>query len=101
LVEHIGSNPLYSWFVGLTRDDAVWDHSTFSANRAACRMSASAVPLVASKDQGSAIGGRITRYTGYRKSLKTRKRIEEVFGWVKTVGSLRQTKFRGLKKVAA
>lgn len=58
-------------------------------------------PHVASKDKGSAIDGRTTRHDGYRKSLKIRKRIEEVFGWAKTVGPLRQTKFRGLKKVAA
>jgi len=58
-------------------------------------------PHVAQKDQGSAIDRRTTRHDGYRKSLKIRKRIEEVFGWAKTVGPLRQTKFRGLKKVAA
>ena len=51
--------------------------------------------------KGLAIDGRTTRHDGYRKSLKIRKRIEEVFGWAKTVGPLRQTKFRGLKKVAA
>lgn len=58
-------------------------------------------PHVASNEKGSAIDGRTTRHDGYRKSLKIRKRIEEVFGWAKTVGPLRQTKFRGLKKVAA
>ncbi|MBD9358671.1 transposase [Methylomonas sp. EbA] len=58
-------------------------------------------PHVASKNKGSAIDGRTTRHDGYRKNLKTRKRIEEVFGWAKTVGPLRQTHFRGLKKIAA
>jgi transposase len=33
LVEQIDFNLLYRWFVGLPIDDAVWDHSTFSANR--------------------------------------------------------------------
>jgi transposase len=33
LVEAIDYNLLYRWFVGLTIDDKVWDHSTFSANR--------------------------------------------------------------------
>ncbi|NJA08049.1 transposase [Methylococcaceae bacterium WWC4] len=33
LAEHIDFNLLYRWFVGLTMDDEVWDHSTFSANR--------------------------------------------------------------------
>lgn len=58
-------------------------------------------PHVASKDKGSTIDGRTIRHDGYRKSLKIRKRIEEVCGWAKTVCPLGQTKFRGLKKVAA
>jgi transposase len=58
-------------------------------------------PHVARKEKDSAIDRRTTRHDGYRKSLKIRKRIEEVFGWAKTIGPLRQTKFRGLKKVAA
>jgi len=33
LVQHIEYNLLYRWFVGLDRDDAVWDHSTFTKNR--------------------------------------------------------------------
>jgi IS5 family transposase len=58
-------------------------------------------PHVAQKAKGSAIDGRTTRHPGYRISLKVRKRVEEVFGWSKTVGGLRQTRFRGLKKVTA
>ena len=58
-------------------------------------------PHVAQKAKGSAIDGRTTRHAGYRTSLMIRKRIEEVFGWAKTVGGLRKTKLRGLKKVAA
>lgn len=56
---------------------------------------------VAQKDKGSAIDGRTTRHAGYGVSLKVRKRIEEVFGWAKTVGGLRKTRFVGLKKVKA
>jgi len=58
-------------------------------------------PHVAQKAKGSAIDGRTTRHVGYRTSLKIRKRIEEVFGWAKTVGGLRKTRFRGLEKVKA
>ena len=58
-------------------------------------------PHVAQKAKGSAIDGRTTRHAGYRTSLKIRKRIEEVFGWSKTVGGLRKTRFRGLSKVKA
>lgn len=36
---------------------------------------------------------------GLQKSLKIRKRIEEVFGWTKTVDGLRKAKFRGLERV--
>ena len=48
---------------------------------------------------GSAIDGRTTRHPGYQVSQRKRKRIEEVFGWIKTVGMLRKTRHRGLEKV--
>jgi transposase len=47
----------------------------------------------------SAIDRRTTRHLGYVASLRIRKRIEEAFGWIKTVAGLRQTKLRGLPKV--
>ena len=47
----------------------------------------------------SAIDGRTTRHPGYAISQRTRKRIEEVFGWMKTVGLLRKTRHRGKRKV--
>ena len=43
----------------------------------------------------SAIDGRTTRHPGYAISVRVRKRIEEVFGWIKTVGGLRKTRHRG------
>ena len=49
---------------------------------------------------GSAIDGRTTRHAGYQVSQRKRKRIEEVFGWVKTVAMLRKTRHRGLETVA-
>ena len=48
---------------------------------------------------GSAIDGRTTRHSGYAASQKVRKRIEEVFGWLKTVGLFRQTRYRGVSKI--
>jgi len=48
---------------------------------------------------GSAIDARTTRHEGYRISGKVRKRVEEPFGWAKTVGLLRQLKVRGLALV--
>jgi transposase len=48
---------------------------------------------------GSAIDGRTTRHTAYALSQTIRKRIEEHFGWGKTVGRIRQTVYRGLRRV--
>ncbi len=48
----------------------------------------------------SAIDGRTTRHPGYAASQRIRKRIEEGFGWMKTVAGLRKTKYRGREKVA-
>ena len=47
------------------------------------------------KGRRSAIDGRTTRHLGYAVSLRGRKRIEEVFGWIKTAGGLRKTRHRG------
>ena len=51
------------------------------------------------KNGGSSIDGRTTRHAGYGVSQVIRKRIEEVFGWAKTVGPMRKTKLRGLARV--
>ncbi|WP_459664353.1 transposase, partial [Novosphingobium sp. 11B] len=47
----------------------------------------------------SAIDGRTTRHPGYGLSQKIRKRIEEVFGWAKTCGTMRKTRHRGQDRV--
>ena len=48
--------------------------------------------------RGAAIDGRTTRQSGDGMSQRIRKRIEEAFGWVKTVAGLRKTKLRGLPR---
>ena len=48
---------------------------------------------------GSAIDGRTTRHPGYAISQNKRKRIEECFGWLKTIALLRKVRHRGLCKV--
>jgi transposase len=50
------------------------------------------------KTRGSAIDGRTTRHAGYAVSQRKRKRVEEIFGWMKTVGGFRRTRYRGLAK---
>ena len=47
----------------------------------------------------SAIDGRTTRHGGYAVSQRIRKRIEEAFGWIKTVAGQEKTKFRGIDRV--
>jgi transposase len=58
-------------------------------------------PHVAQNDSNrrSAIDGRTTRHEGYGVSQRKRKRVEEVFGWMKTVALQRKTRFRGLDRV--
>lgn len=57
-------------------------------------------PHVAQNDtnRSSAIDGRTTRHEGYQVSQRKRKRVEEVFGWMKTVALQRKTRFRGLER---
>lgn len=104
-VESNDYNLLYCWFVELAIDNPVWDHATFSDHRdrlfneglarmffARARALAdgqklAVTPHVARKKTGSAIDSRKTLHAGNQTSLKVRKRIEEVFGWLKSVGA--------------
>ena len=48
--------------------------------------------------RSSAIDGRTTRHVGYALSQRARKRVEEIFGWMKTVGGFRRSRYRGLDR---
>jgi len=75
--------------------DKGFDAAEFVADlRQAC-----VTPHVAQKSRYSAIDGRTTRHEGYSLSIKHRKRIEEAFGWAKTVGGMAQTVYRGVERV--
>jgi hypothetical protein len=50
-------------------------------------------------NRSSAIDGRTTRHVGYQISQRKRKLIEEIFGWVKTIGLMRKTRHRGHERV--
>jgi IS5 family transposase len=54
---------------------------------------------IAQKSRHSANDRRTTRHDGYALSIKRRKRIEEAFGWAKTVGGMAQTVYRSLERV--
>jgi transposase len=70
-------------FVARCRDRRVTPHIASNATRVG----------------GSAIDGRTTRHRGYAISQTIRKRIEEHFGWGKTIGRIRQTVYRGIRRV--
>jgi transposase len=77
--------------------DKGFDAAEFVADlRRAC-----VTPHVARKSRYSAIDGRTTRHEGYALSIKHRKRIEDAFGWAKTVGGMTQTVYRGVERVRA
>jgi transposase len=58
-------------------------------------------PHIATKKGRTTPGldGRTTRSAGYQISQRLRKRVEEIFGWMKTVGHLRRTRYRGSPRV--
>lgn len=58
-------------------------------------------PHVAQKSRYSAIDGRTARHDSDAESQPNRKRIEEAFGWSKTIGGLAQTVYRGVERVRA
>jgi hypothetical protein len=61
----------------------------------------SITPHVAPRNQmrsGPRIDARTTRHPGFQVSQRVRKRIEEIFGWIKTIGGLRKSRYRGTAK---
>ncbi|GIW39454.1 MAG: DDE transposase [Candidatus Binatia bacterium] len=57
------------------------------------------VPHVAQRRLGSALDRRTTRHRSYYKTQRMRRRVEAVFGWLKTVGLFRKTRHRGVARV--
>lgn len=56
-------------------------------------------PHIAQRKSGKSVDGRTTRHEGYTVSQRKRKRVEEIFGWAKTVGLIRKAKMRGREKI--
>jgi transposase len=48
--------------------------------------------------RGSKVDGRTTRHVGYQLSQIVRRRIEQIFGWMKTVGGAGRSRFRGVER---
>ena len=75
--------------------DKGYDTADFVADLRAINVT----PHIAAKAKGSAIDGRTTRHAGYDVSQRIRKRIEEAFGWGKTIGTTAKTMLRGTQRV--
>ena len=54
--------------------------------------------LAQSRRKRHVVGDRVTRGRPYRASQRARKKVEEIFGWRKTVGGFRKTRYRGAAK---
>jgi transposase len=74
--------------------DKGYDHKELVSALRAQRIT----PHVAQKTY-SAIDNRTTHHPGYLLSQRRRKRVEEIFGWLKTVATLRKTRHRGIARV--
>lgn len=75
--------------------DKAYDTREFVAGCRALKVTPHVAQYAQTQRRGSAIDGRVTRHPGYRLSQRVRKRVEEVFGWVKTVGGGRKLRYLG------
>ncbi len=77
--------------------DAGYDTADFVAG---CRERGITPHIAQTRDtrRRSAVDGRTTRHPGYAVSQRLRKRVEEIFGWTKTVACFRKTRFRGVAR---
>jgi len=85
---------------GRQRISVAGDKAYNTGDFTASLRSMKATPHVAQKLKGSSIDGRTTRHEGYAISQRVRKRVEEIFGWLKTIAGLRKVQVRGMPKVA-
>ena len=77
--------------------DAGYDTTDFVAE---CRAINVTPHIAQTRDtrRRSAIDDRTTRHAGYLVSQRKRKLVEEIFGWMKTIGGFRRTRFKGLRR---
>ncbi len=89
-VRYVPINPVRAGPCGLRPELALVERAGLSGER-----------HVAQNDNGrrSAFNARTRRHVGYAMSPKVRKRIEEAFGWIKTVGGRRKTRFKAPDRV--
>lgn len=78
--------------------DRAYDTKGFVAGCRARRVTPHVAQYPTTVRRKSAIDGRTTGHLGYRQSQRWRKRVEEIFGWVKTVGGGRKLRFIGIAR---
>ncbi len=86
---------------GTAERSAALEIAANKRNRSGSHWALRITPLVTQNDtnRASVIDGRTTWHEGYAVSQRKRKRVENVFGWMKTVALQRKTKFRGIDRV--
>lgn len=57
-------------------------------------------PHAAARSKGSAMDARTARHVGYTISQRCRKKVEEIFGWMKAIGGLWRTRLRGTARTS-
>lgn len=79
--------------------DKHYDQETFTDSLREMNIASHAAQNIHPRRHTSSVDGRTTRHEGYEVSQRKRKRIEEIFGWLKTIGLMRRPMVRGLAKV--
>ena len=75
--------------------DKGYDAAEFAADLREMKIT----PHIAQRKGGKSVDGRTTRHKGYAVSQRKRKRVEEIFGWAKTVALIRKAKVRGIANI--
>ena len=78
--------------------DKGYDTRDFTAGCRALGVTPHVAQYAKTPKRHSAIDGRVTRHRGYPVSQRVRKRVEEIFGWIKTVGGGRKLRYLGLAR---
>jgi transposase len=78
--------------------DRAYDAKAFVGGVRALGITPHVAQYAAGHHRGSQIDARTTRHGGYGASQRVRKRVEEIFGWMKTVGGLRKSRYRGSRR---
>ncbi len=79
--------------------DKHYDQETLAGPLREMNIASHAAQNIHPRRHTSSVDGRTTRHEGYEVSQRKRKRIEEIFGWLKTIGLMRRPMVRGLAKM--